>query len=201
MWSSLSNHKAVGLALIVIVLVLSGVLGATVLREPIAYAASPFQNVIIGNDATKPVPVTQQGAADVQGTVSTRLAAPESPWFASEVLAHYASDVDHAFIAGPSGAINLTHVDVATFPDAVGQAPGDGEMFVGVWYVPDTATDCSTGVSGPHVWTVQYTVSPISASFPAPVHVAAPSGKKVCLRAQLFGGSASMTINASGFYG
>jgi hypothetical protein len=38
--------KKVGLG--VAVLMLSAVLGATVLREPIASAASPFQNVIIG---------------------------------------------------------------------------------------------------------------------------------------------------------
>jgi len=46
-------------------LLLSAVLGATVLREPIASAASPFQNVIIGNTASQPVPVQQQGTAHV----------------------------------------------------------------------------------------------------------------------------------------
>src|SRR5690349_8244493 len=36
----------------------SAVLGATVLREPFAAAATPFENVIIGNDNSHPVPVT-----------------------------------------------------------------------------------------------------------------------------------------------
>src|SRR5262245_35560085 len=54
------RHKklGLGLALLVLVLVLSAVLGATVLREPIAYAATPFQNVLVTNTAANPVPVT-----------------------------------------------------------------------------------------------------------------------------------------------
>src|SRR5262245_10096747 len=43
---------------VALLLVGATILGATVLREPIGYAASPFTNVIIGNDATHPVPVT-----------------------------------------------------------------------------------------------------------------------------------------------
>ena len=38
----------------------SAVLGATVLRDPIAWAATPFQQVIIANDASKPIPVREQ---------------------------------------------------------------------------------------------------------------------------------------------
>ncbi len=61
--------KRVGLA--VLVVVLSAILGATVLREPIAVAASPFTNVIIGNTTANPVPVAQQGTADVKVTNSS----------------------------------------------------------------------------------------------------------------------------------
>jgi hypothetical protein len=43
----------------------SMVLGATVLREPLANAASPFTNVIIGNDTSNAVPVRQQGTVNV----------------------------------------------------------------------------------------------------------------------------------------
>ena len=39
------------------------VLGATVLHEPIATAASPFTNVIIGNTTADPVPVAEQNLA------------------------------------------------------------------------------------------------------------------------------------------
>lgn len=35
----------------------SVILGATVLREPIAQAATPFTNVIVGNTSSQPVPV------------------------------------------------------------------------------------------------------------------------------------------------
>jgi len=61
----------------------SMVLGATVLREPIAHATSPFQPVIVGNDTAHPVPtreqnldaggnvkVHEQGTADVNVTNS-----------------------------------------------------------------------------------------------------------------------------------
>jgi hypothetical protein len=70
------SHKKVGLG--VAVLMVSAVLGATVLREPIATAASPFQNVIIGNTASQPVPVAQQGTvnATVNGTVAVSPAVP-----------------------------------------------------------------------------------------------------------------------------
>src|SRR4051794_8050298 len=65
------RHKMVGVGLALLVLLLSAVLGATVLREPIAHAATPFTNVIVGNTADQPVPVKQQGTANVsvQGTV------------------------------------------------------------------------------------------------------------------------------------
>ena len=38
----------------------SAVLGATVLREPFAWAATPFQNVIVVNDTSAPIPVREQ---------------------------------------------------------------------------------------------------------------------------------------------
>jgi hypothetical protein len=59
------RQKKVGLGLALLVLLLSAVLGATVLREPIAYAATPFQSVLVANTADNPVPVKLQGSADV----------------------------------------------------------------------------------------------------------------------------------------
>ncbi len=44
----------------VLLVVCGAALGATALHEPIASAATPFMNVIVGNDATNPVPVTEQ---------------------------------------------------------------------------------------------------------------------------------------------
>src|SRR5262245_31077107 len=57
---------------VALLLVGATILGATVLREPIGHAASPFTNVIVGSDPTKPVPVHEQGTVDVnlsRGTV------------------------------------------------------------------------------------------------------------------------------------
>ena len=51
----------------------SMVLGATVLREPFAWAATPFQNVIVANDASAPVPVTGQLSVQQQGTADVRV--------------------------------------------------------------------------------------------------------------------------------
>lgn len=49
----------------------SVLLGATVLREPIAWAAAPIQSVIVANDASAPVPtkVTNNASAPVPVTV------------------------------------------------------------------------------------------------------------------------------------
>jgi hypothetical protein len=44
----------------------SAVLGATVLREPLAWAAKPIETVIVGNNASQPVPVQVQGTANVK---------------------------------------------------------------------------------------------------------------------------------------
>src|SRR5262245_4290063 len=44
------------------------VLGATVLREPLAKAASPFASVIVGNDPSNPVPVREQNV-DANGNL------------------------------------------------------------------------------------------------------------------------------------
>lgn len=49
----------------------SVILGATVLREPLAKAATPFTNVIVGNTSSNPVPVDEQGTADVKVTNSS----------------------------------------------------------------------------------------------------------------------------------
>jgi hypothetical protein len=46
----------------------SAVLGATVLREPVAWAAAPITNVIVGNTAANPVPVREQNL-DANGHV------------------------------------------------------------------------------------------------------------------------------------
>jgi hypothetical protein len=63
------------------------VLGATVLRGPIADAATPFTNVIVSNTASNPVPVREQ-ATDAngnlkvheQGTATVNVVDNHEPW-------------------------------------------------------------------------------------------------------------------------
>lgn len=75
--------RKVGVALLLVCM--SVVLGATVLREPIAHAAEKLTPVFVTNGAANPVPVAQQGTADVrvanatlpvqqQGTADVRVA-------------------------------------------------------------------------------------------------------------------------------
>jgi hypothetical protein len=59
-------RKAIAVAFLLVLG--SAVLGATVLREPIAQAASPFSNVIIANTESSPVPVKEQNV-DTNGNV------------------------------------------------------------------------------------------------------------------------------------
>jgi hypothetical protein len=54
-----------------LLVVASSILGATVLREPIASAAEKLTPVFVTNDAAHPVPVDQQGTADVNVTNSS----------------------------------------------------------------------------------------------------------------------------------
>ena len=77
------RHKVL-LALLLIVL--SALLGATVLRDQIAVAASPFTNVIVGNTADNPVPVKQQGTADVNVTNDALSVQPAVPAGAFSVV-------------------------------------------------------------------------------------------------------------------
>jgi hypothetical protein len=56
----------IGLFILTIAVALG--LGSTVLRNPLAEAASPFTNVIIGNTSSIPVPVTEQNV-DTNGNL------------------------------------------------------------------------------------------------------------------------------------
>jgi hypothetical protein len=57
----------------------STVLGATVLREPLAKAAVPIASVFVTNDASHPVPVHEQGTANVNVTNSSLQVAAPTP--------------------------------------------------------------------------------------------------------------------------
>jgi len=53
---------------VLLVIGISAVLGATILREPIARAAAPITSVFVSNDAAHPVPVVET-RADANGNV------------------------------------------------------------------------------------------------------------------------------------
>lgn len=63
----------------VVALLCSMVLGATVFREQVAQAAQAILPVFVTNTASDPVPVLQQGTADVNvtGVVATKAALPD----------------------------------------------------------------------------------------------------------------------------
>ena len=70
-------RKAIFVALLLVLG--SAVLGATVLREPIAWAATtPFQNVIVTNTPNQPVPVA--GTVKIEGTSTVQVTAELEPY-------------------------------------------------------------------------------------------------------------------------
>jgi hypothetical protein len=62
-----------------LLLVAATLLGATVLREPVADAASATLNVLVTNDSAHPVPVHEQGTANVNVTNGSLTVAPPAP--------------------------------------------------------------------------------------------------------------------------
>ena len=132
------RHKVL-LALLLIVV--SAVLGATALREPLAVAASPFQNVLVGNTADNPVPVKQQGTADVNvtNTLGVRPAVPAG-----------------AFSVVPSGSLFLV-----SGPDPAGTGyaitsftvnnPTDTPKIVDVFAAYGNTNDCETFSGAPGI--------------------------------------------------
>jgi hypothetical protein len=113
------------LLVVAVLLVGSAALGATVLREPLAEAASPFTNVIVSNPATNPVPVAEQnvdgsgnvkvheqGTANVNVTNGSLAAAQSGTWN-----------------VGLSGTPGVTSADSTTLVGSYTGAPDGGGAF------------------------------------------------------------------------
>jgi hypothetical protein len=137
------------------------------------------------------------GALSVDGTVSTRPAAPASPWRAATNITAPSPGVA---IAGPSSApINLTSLSLST------DAPsGSGvEVTLIGMHVPSGATTCNAPLFDTPLWGIRDLgdgVTPLSFSFPTPLQWKPPANTKACLFA--FTTTASSTLlNAVGFYG
>jgi hypothetical protein len=138
------------------------------------------------------------GPLSVDGTVSSRPAAPGSPWALSIDIQNY-----YTAIAGPSTSpINITSLSVST-DAASGQGVG-----VAVYgeAVPGTATSCSFSyppdITLWHIRDAGDGVTPLSFSFPTPLQWKPPANTKACLYAFAAAGPANTTtMNAVGFYG
>jgi hypothetical protein len=186
----------------VAVIVVSLILGATVLREPIATAASPIASVFVTNTTANPVPVQQQGTApvavqgtaQVTGTLSAHPLAPVSPWHAMVTVDSAAKTV-----VGPSepgGAINLTSMTVMPLSGTV------DTIFLQEVRVDSSSSDCSQMVeSRGNIWFGKGIAGPFNVTFPSPLQVQTPStAQRVCLVVGITGSSVPI-LNASGFFG
>jgi hypothetical protein len=180
----------------VVALLMTGaaILGATVLSEPIATAAQSVTATIAGPlDGQGNVKVHEQGTATVSGTVASRPAAPSSTWSASEATGGQAF-----WVAGPSTEIDVTSLSASH----VTSDPAPSSVLLVADSVSDSTSECnSTTIDpGPTVWHIDQVADPFSVSFPSPLRLTAPAGKKVCLRLNNTTGG-PVQVNVSGFYG
>jgi hypothetical protein len=187
-------------------LILSGVGLATLLSPLVGSALATAGQVVNVSDPTAPNTAKVDasgrlsvgdggGPLSVDGTVTSRAAAPASPWSASSDIANGGK-----YIAGPTtGSINITSLSLST------DAPvGDGVPVV-LWgkQVPSSATTCNNALTAATLWVLRDLgdgVTPLSFSFPTPLSWKAPANTKACLFASA-GTAVATTINAVGFYG
>lgn len=183
------------MSLATLLLVAATVLGATVLREPVADAASAVLQVnIVGPvDGDGNVKVHEQGTASVEGTVAARSAPPTSPWRSVSGPGVHEGIVT---VIGPSDSpINLTSLTVSGFPGT-----DEGQVTLSELFVAEDATDCSIGSGGSAIWSTDRLSAPMSAAFPTPIQVSPRPGTKACIRASANTGFAAI-VAASGFFG
>jgi hypothetical protein len=182
----------------------STILGATVLREPLAHAAAPIASVFVTNDASSPVPVREQnldanGNVKVHevGSVSVRPVVPANPWHRAFSVA--ANGTEYLFDEPSSSAINITSLTVSQ-TGTLDQAAAGGLLLE---TVPDTATTCAGASRGDTLWHSATFAAPLAVSFPTPLVASAPAGRKVCIRAYAAGpaGDPFVNFSMSGFFG
>jgi hypothetical protein len=144
--------------------------------------------------------VDSTGALKTTAAVTGRvgMAAPASPWYASEDIDSF--PYPGVAIAGPSlSPIDITSVSVSTFAP---EGSGPDVHLYGL-HVPSSATNCSGAVFDVTLWHVLNAGGPttsVAVSFPTPLQWKPPANTKACLFA--WGPNASKTtLNASGFYG
>jgi hypothetical protein len=138
------------------------------------------------------------GPLSVDGTVSGRPAAPASPW--SSTVEYVSAD---QLLAGPSAVpINITSLSIST-----GASTGNGiHILLNALHVPSGATSCSGATFDTVLWHTLDAgdgVTPISFTFPTPLHWKPPANTKACLtvRAAFAPAGTATAVNAVGFYG
>jgi hypothetical protein len=136
------------------------------------------------------------GPLSVDGTLTSRPAAPSSPWRVSADIKLNAG----AFIVGPSASpINVTSLSIST------DAPTGEDIGVGLYayHVASGATSCIGPVFDAILWQIRDLgdgVTPLSFDFPTPLQWKPPANTKACVWA-LAGTNSVTTMNAVGFYG
>ena len=147
------RHTKLGLGLALLVLVVGAVLGATVLREPIAYAASPFQNVIVANTDDDPVPVkVASGSARVPVESPPPPLWQGTPYVGSNVI--FGSDCDDLPAVPAGKVLYIQHAtvsyNVAPGRSAIGAVAltplGGGPQFIYIPAHPSGAVHQAFGV-------------------------------------------------------
>lgn len=158
---------------------------------PIGVFAATGSLVNITDPVTKShkARVDASGRLLVDAAAVARPAAPAKPWrYANENVAGL-SDV----AVGPTAqTINVTSLSVST--------QTDGLVFtLTALFVPGAATDCSAIQSTSVLYGATHIAigAPLTASFPTPLQVRPPTGKKVCLWFQ----APAAAVDLSGYFG
>jgi hypothetical protein len=185
--------------LVTLALIGAAILGATLLRAPIVTAAQNVGATITGPlDGQGNVKVHEQGTATVSGTVTGRPAAPSDPW---NISRHLTGADGLTGVGRPSAEIDVTSLSASHdfFASSTSQP---SEVSLASFSVPTTATECSASIGADfdNLYTIAQVSDPFSASFPTPLQLTAPAGRKACLGVAAEG-PITTDVNVSGFYG
>jgi hypothetical protein len=138
------------------------------------------------------------GAMTVDGTVNVRSVAPAKVW--SRTYEAGVANQGAVPVAGPSATgIELTSLSV--FHAVSGSTTA---VVLGWLFVPSSATTCPTNVNLDGINYIGYVSdsTPLVVTFPTPIQLRPPVGKKVCLEdvTNSPGKVTTYELNASGYY-
>jgi hypothetical protein len=168
--------------------------------------AAQITSVFVTNDAAHPVPVHEQGTANVQGTVSSRPAAPAAAWAKVMYLCGTCGLGNGPFglVQGPSSSpVEITSLTIA--PEEAGNVIHDAAVVVN--RVASDATSCPNPgdelVSYEfELWRLNQIGAPFTVSFPTPLEARPSAGGKVCVYAIAeISPDRPSRFNLSGFFG